>query len=108
MMGLFDCVDDTVLVKKALLSVSYFWLAHFSHLPLTPLSYLLSPRRSVTLLRSCVTISMVVGCCCICLVLATGGTSVHSLSVFSLLVTTTSTGTDCVSWSALKRTLFAF
>ena len=36
MMGLFDCVDDTVLVKKALLSVSYFWLAHFSHLPLYP------------------------------------------------------------------------
>lgn len=133
MMGLFDCVDDTVLVKKALLSVSFdlSFLAHFSGWPpssqssfffylfpsalsflpllscpflpslsssLLPPSSLTPPpsftRRYVTLLRSCVTTCMAAGCCCICSVLATDNTSVRSLSVFSLLVTTTSTGTD--------------
>ena len=136
MMGLFDCVDDTVLVKKALLSVSFDlpFLAHFFGWPPSSQSsfffYLFSPallfsflpsppscpflpslsssllppssltpppsftRRYVTLLRSCVTTCMAAGCCCICSVLATDDTSVRSLSVFSLLVTTTSTGTD--------------
>ena len=116
MMGLFDCVDDTVLVKKALLSVSFIPCS-FRHaglpslnppslslLPSLPPSLPLLPpfpspllsftRRYVTLLRSCVTTCMAAGCCYICSVLATDDTSVRSLSVFSLLVTTTSTGTD--------------